>query len=358
MVRVILDDLLDLPLLIEMIDQRFVKEQRHPSEPLRILNYTAAAQYDRVWNDVTRKCRGLIVHDNGRVVARPWPKFHNYGEHEEGTLDLTEHCEVTDKLDGSLGIMYPAGDRLAVATRGSFTSDQAVFATDLLQTLYADFKPWPELTYLFEIIYPANRIVVDYAGASDLFLLGATDTETGEGVPLDDLSWKGPRTSIFPAVTLADALALPPRPNAEGIVVRLVRGTLVKVKQDDYVALHKLVTGLNERTVWEHLATGGTAAELCEGLPDEFHAWVDDVAARLVAAHDHELARAQDEHDLIVGALDDGWTRKDYAIVARRSPRAPLLFLLLDARDPSPAIWKTLKPEAFRTLLNVTEDVA
>ena len=50
-----------------------------------------------------------------------------------------------------------------------------------------------------------------------------------------------------------------------------------KIKQDDYVALHRIVTGLSERTVWQHMTDGRPLAELLDGLPDELHTWTRDV---------------------------------------------------------------------------------
>lgn len=35
-------------------------------------NYTAKAQYDKLWNEVTLQCRGLILDGDGNVVARPF----------------------------------------------------------------------------------------------------------------------------------------------------------------------------------------------------------------------------------------------------------------------------------------------
>jgi putative RNA ligase len=35
------------------------------------------------------------------------------------------------------------------------------------------------MTVLVEIVYPANRIVLDYGGLDDLILLGAVDIATG-----------------------------------------------------------------------------------------------------------------------------------------------------------------------------------
>ena len=47
---------------------------------------------------------------------------------------------------------------------------------------------------------------------------------------------------------------------------------MIKIKQEDYVILHRIVTGLNERAVWEHLMThNGDYSELLESVPDEFY---------------------------------------------------------------------------------------
>lgn len=346
-----ISDLLDPSLLARCLEEGFVREQCHPSLPLRILNYTEKAQYEREWNEVTRQCRGLVIDQQGKVLARPWPKFFNYSEHPEGTFGMDERVVVTDKLDGSLGILYPLPDGgHAITTRGSFTSDQAVHATKVWQERYAATATAalkPGVTYLFEIIFPGNRIVCDYGSWDDLVLLGGVDLATGSPVPAADLPWDGPRADTFDFATLADAVAAAPREGAEGFVLRFPgrSDTMIKIKQDDYVALHRIITGLNARAVWERLGAGDTAAGICDGLPDEFHGWVRDTAADLTAQRDAILADATAEHRKILDALPGRWTRKDYAALASRSPLRAWLFQLLDGRDPSARIWHTLRPE-------------
>jgi RNA ligase len=355
-----LEELFDPPDLAAAIDGGYVRVQRHPDLPLSIYNYTERAQYERVWTPVTRQCRGLIANEHGEIVARPWAKFFNHGEHDDGGLDLSAPVEVTDKLDGSLGILYPTPNGWAIATRGSFTSEQAVHATKLFQDRYEHFEPPAGMTALFEIVYPDNRIVVDYGQLDDLLLLGAVRIEDGSAVgPAGVTGWSGPLTGTFSARTLADALAMPPRPNAEGLVVRYVDGgTMVKLKQDDYVALHRLITGLNARVVWERLGAGETAAGICEKLPDEFHGWVRGLAGELNDAAALILSEARDEHTALLAALGDGFTRKDYAMAAQRSQRRAWLFMLLDGKDPTAKIWASIKPSGTRALVNYSEDVA
>lgn len=359
-------DLFPRAILDAAVADGFVARREHPSLPLAILNYTERCQYERGhWNEVTLACRGLIYHiKTEEVLARPFRKFFNYGQQEAPTLDLNARAIVTDKLDGSLGILYPVAGNWAIATRGAFQSEQAIHATAVLRERYADWMPPAGWTALFEILYPQNRIVIDYGTMDDLVLLGAVEIATGQSVSAHAPAlshWLGPRASLFDYPTLADALAAPTRPNAEGIVAHLVDSDeRVKIKQEDYVRLHRIVTGLNERTVWEHLCAQKPIAELLEPLPDEFHGWVGDVAARLTATVETQAAEIERAYSTIVTGLPVGFTRKDFALHAVKHPFKWALFARLDGRDYLPDLWKAAKPEAMRGPrgLVVSEDTA
>jgi RNA ligase len=194
----------------------------------------------------------------------------------------------------------------------------------------------------------------------DLVLLGAVEMLTGRPVHPEFCVYGGPKTKTFAYGTLTDALAAQPRPGAEGLVVRFPDNDhlMIKLKQDDYVALHRIVTGLNARVVWEQLGEGKCVADICETLPDELHDWVKSLAAELSGKALTVLAGAREEHERILAGLPGGWTRKDYAAVAGRSANRAWLFLLLDGKDPSPKIWRTLRPSGEDRPVNITEDVA
>ncbi|MEO5876816.1 MAG: RNA ligase [Streptosporangiaceae bacterium] len=356
-----LSELFDPDALRRAVSEGYVREQVHPALPYKIIGYTEKAQFERAWDEVTRQCRGLVVDADERVLARPYAKFFNYSEHPEGTFDLGARVIVADKMDGSLGILVPTPGGHEIATRGSFASDQARHATRVWQERYAaTTEVVPGITYLFEIIYPANRIVVDYGSLDDLVLLGGVEICTGRPVAASELSWAGPTAATFDYPTLGEALAAPAREGAEGYVLRFPDHghVMIKIKQDDYVALHRIITGLNARLVWEGLTGGRTVAEICDGLPDEFHDWVRGVAAGLTGRRDAILAEARAEHRRIVEALPQGWTRRDYAEVAGRSARRGWLFLLLDDRDPGARVWQTLRPSGDERPVNVPEDNA
>jgi RNA ligase len=356
-----LRDLFGLGELELMLQDGYVREQQHPTEGLTIFNYTEKAAYENVWNPVTLACRGLIARPaTGEVVARPFTKFFNYGQVGAATIALDAPVQVTDKMDGSLGIVYPTSDgRYAVATRGSFASDQAVHATALLRSRYATWWPTPGWTALFEIVYPANRIVCDYGDTDDLVFLGAVDMLTGkvEGPGVGRfMGWRGPATTAFAAPTLSDALAIEPRPNAEGVVVRCLNtGGMIKLKQADYVALHRIVTGLSARTVWQHLVDGKSLDELIAPLPDEFHPWVQDIANGITTAVQQEAWRLEEEYTRVRDAMPDAWqagdraSRAEFAKVAAKLPDSWALFALLDGKDIRPKLLVNAKPEPYLT---------
>lgn len=330
-------DLFDPDLFAQMVYEGMVRIQSHPTEPLKIINYTEKAAFDKVWNEVTLACRGLIFNsDTGEVVARPFPKFFNYGQSGCPIIDLDAPVIVTDKLDGSLGILYPLpSGGWAIATRGSFTSDQAIHATEILHTKYSDFKPLPGHTYLFEIIYPENRIVCNYEEMDDLVFLGAVKIATGTSYGAyyaKNLDWFGPKAETFPYETMREVLGTPPRPGMEGFVVHFPSEDVrVKIKQSDYIALHRIVTGLNARSVWEAMLNG-TIDDLIEKIPDEFHGFVRGVQKDL----HNEVSEFVDfifrRYNRIVRELDKKqfFTKKDFALRAKDENYSWALFAIWD----------------------------
>jgi RNA ligase len=359
-----LHELIDKELLTEMYEQGYINLQVHPQEPLGILNYSDKCSWDGVWNDATMKCRGLIYNmQTYDIVARPFDKFFNYEQLPQGFALPFGSVTVTDKQDGSLGILYPLpkGGH-AVATRGSFASDQARHATEIWDKKYAgNVLLYPGHTYLFEIIYPANRIVLNYGSTDDLVLLGGVGIQRGRTFGPEDASflmnWPGPVTDTFSARTFEQALALPPRENAEGIVVMFdATGLRVKLKQADYVALHRIVTGMTDRSVWEALGAGKTVEEIKEPLPEEFWPWVDEVANGLYEKSEQILMSVWDQYREVIESLPENFTRKDFAFAVKDSPIRAYLFKYLDAQPIKDVVWKSIKPEAVRSLTTAQED--
>jgi RNA ligase len=207
--------------------------------------------------------------------------------------------------------------------------------------------PWHTYTFLFEIVYPDNRIVVNYGDMDDLVLLGAVHKERGYYLgPLEAqgiLGWEGPVTEVWQYNSFVDALSFPDRKGKEGVVIRSGRN-IVKLKQADYVELHRIVTNLSPRTVWQMLGDGRTVDSICADIPDEFHQYVLDIATDLNNQASDITWRVATEYATIVSILGPGWSRKDFAQKASKSEYKKCLFLKLDGKDIAPVIWQEIKP--------------
>lgn len=323
-------------LLKEMISQNYIRVNKHPNHDLYIYNYTQSAQFERIWNDVTLSCRGLILDENFKVVARPFPKFFNLGEMENQVLPDTTF-EVYDKMDGSMGILYWIDEVPFMASRGSFASDQSDKANEMLHGKYKE--SWSLLdknkTYLFEIIYPENRIVLDYGVAEELVLLAIIDTQTGEEFPLEEIG--------FPVVErydgIKDILTLKEMDivNKEGFIIKYSNNFRVKIKFEEYLRLHRIITQVSNLNIWEYLKTNQSMEEILERVPDEFFDWVKQTKADL--ENKYLIIENQSKADFKI--LE---SRKETALYFLTCQHSGVLFAMLNGKDYSEIIWKMIRP--------------
>ena len=333
----------------ELVAEGFIKTQKHPQLDLWIYNYTQKCQFSRNWTPETVNCRGLIVNSEKTIVARPFEKFFNLGELEGLGLQLpNKPFSVYEKFDGSLGIVfYYAGD-WHVATRGSFTSDQAIKGKQILDLRLPDKSTLnKDCTYLFEIIYPENRIVVDYGSVEDLILLAIRDTKTGAYISLDTVN-NIPKTKRVEADDI-QALQSLAKPNSEGFVIVYDGGFRVKVKFDEYVRLHRIVTGINARRVWEVLKNGDSLDEFLENVPEEFEAWIIKMRAELWNNYLSISTKASYAHGALIAYQKfEKWDRKQSAqwIMHNHKEYSSIIFKMMDGQPYSHIIWKMIKPEA------------
>ena len=259
--------IIDLNLFREHEAQGLITCRNHPTADLLIWNYTQHCQFERAWNDVTMQARGLITKPDGTIVARPLNKFFNVEEYQ-GQIPLSAFI-VTEKMDGSLGVLYHVSGKPYIATRGSFTSEQAIKANEILQKKYSSFTFDPAWTYLFEILYPQNRIVVDYGEIEDLVLLSAIHTESSNELDIWLLDWPFPIVKRYDGIKDISELKKLEEPNKEGFVVRFESGLRLKCKFEEYVRLHRLITQCTTRTIWDLLRNNQTFDDLLEKVPDE-----------------------------------------------------------------------------------------
>jgi T4 RnlA family RNA ligase len=326
-----------LPILIE---QGYITSQTHPSLPLTIYNYTAKAQFDRYWVDATLHCRGLVLDNDYRPIARPLPKFFNLSEYQ-GTLP-NGVPNIYEKLDGSLIILFHYQGQWEVASRGSFASDQSQMARVLLANYREDLDKLDRAyTYLFEIIYPINRIVVDYGTQQRLVLLAAVNTETGAELEHTQVNWCD-RAQVYPATTLPEWIDSIEKTqseltNCEGFILKWPNGFRLKYKLADYVRLHRIITRIQAKDIWDCLSQNQNLDQFLDAVPDEFYHWVKDTKLELETKYREIETECQQ-------AFKDLGDRRQTALYFQTQKYPGVLFLMLDGREYAQVIWKLIKP--------------
>lgn len=332
----------------------------HPDGEHLIFTYTEAAAVRGEWNPVERVARGLIVHwPTARVVARPFDKFFALNQAPETRLEALPAgpVEVTAKMDGSLGVLWRGPDGYAVATRGSFTGAQAEWATRHLRGRY-DLTGLPaDVTLLFEIIYPRNRVVVNYGATEDLVLIGARRLD-GFDYPHMMLVKIGeqfgfPVVPSFPGAALNElALAAETITGIEGWVVRFPNGLRVKVKTMEYIKISRALNMLRPEAILSMLREGSAAwDQFHDAVPEDLLPEVDGLANAIETYVAGELARLDQLMDqLCIGPA--AVSRKEFALAVRANALhdAPLLFALFNEREGTAKAGQTTRDILLRHL--------
>lgn len=331
---------------------------RHSVYPeLRILKYSQVTNFSKDWDEITSASRGLIVNtETGEILARPFSKFFNWNESNAPQELMRGPIEVTEKEDGSLGILYTApGGEIEISTAGGLQSDQAGHATQLYRERYhGKWNPDSNYTYLFEIIYPQNRIVLDYGDTDDLFLLGKVNKMTGTSIPLSKIDeWKWNRAAVIDNFDdLSQITASENRPNHEGYIIHyLDTDARVKYKHEEYVALHRVMTGLSSRRIHELLASGGIK-DFQVNMPEEFQKYFDDTVVELQNQYDSVEKNVYTTYKKVRESLPADVDKKTFAqtIIGSGQDRLTqgLLFKLFEREElddrAKKTIWDSIKP--------------
>jgi hypothetical protein len=340
----------DLAALDERVNLGHINKRVHLSDPdIFIYNYSPVCQYANAWDEHTMQARGLVVNSQGKILVRPMKKFFNLEQHVNEILPWDKPFEVTTKMDGSM-IAHCNGITI---TRGSFESIQSKWGQELLNEYNAHLDS--TITYIFELIHPENRIVIDYGKERKLVLLAMIETATGRELPLDyNLGIEVVQFHSFNNIEDGKELYNLAKPNEEGFVVKFFDNTRVKVKFAEYVRLHRIVTGVSTKSIWDYLRNGQSFAEMLEMVPDEFN----DFVKKTIAELETNYAKIEKEGLELYDAVKSMSSRKEQALYinAQKSRTSFIAFKLLDGKSYSDGIWKLVEPE-FRQPFSSRENI-
>ena len=231
-----------------------------------------------IWNtgfhDLARDCRGRIIDtDTMKIVSHPFDKFFNLNEKPDtdeklvkSNINKAKYIYATEKMDGSTIIVSLYKGKPLITTNGSFENDQTKWAEEMFKKQYSKFLPnmKSDHTYIFEIIHPENKIVLDYGDTKALYMLSIRDLKTDKLLPLenihataDEFGFPYPEVYDFNDLDTMINLAHSMKgANKEGWVIRI--GTddgesMVKLKLDEYFAMHKAFGKITPLWVYKHM---------------------------------------------------------------------------------------------------------
>ena len=311
-------------------------------EDLMIFNY--ARIHSMNWNWFECQSRGLILQQGtGKIVARPFEKFFNWLEKGRRCAKDAHLVTTTEKLDGSIGIIYYHKGKWNVASRGSFDGPHAQWGQNWIDKwgLFTWLgEGWRDWTFIVEMIWPENKIVIDYGSAQGMHLLGVRHTETGRYLP----RYAEGEASLV-SVSSAVNMGLP-KPfnfngvlavleareslgaNEEGYVCEFSDGTRFKFKGDRYKEMHRLVTGSSYKHIIRMMQLG---VEIPSG-------YAISERAAFVRQHVEDI-KYQVEEAFRVAPKE---SRKEYALFIKEHylPLMPYMFARLDDQDYEPIIYR------------------
>jgi RNA ligase len=185
-------------------------------------------------------------------------------------------------------------------------------------------------------------------------VLGAIHTDTGEEIPDSSIFWL--QDCGFEIVTTYktwgegyDLLKEEISKDREGYVIRFKNGFRMKIKGDEYKRLHKILTNISNRDIWEYLKDDKPFDELLEKVPDEFYNWVKKTALDLT----DRFERLEKEFaEIYKNLIDQNLSRKDFALKAKQHRHSNILFNMLDGLNPKQNIWKILYPTYSKPFKN------
>ncbi|MEI6297507.1 MAG: RNA ligase, partial [bacterium] len=290
---------------------------------------TKKCSYNNLWNQypIARFCRGLVWNSKTNYIAAlPLPKFMNLGESScdvsPTELMQAERIRFDQKVDGSLSIIFYDNDEWHVMTRGSFISEQCQTAQKWIiqnNTLKKDN------TYLAEIIYPANRIVVDYGKYTGFIFFGCYNIYDGAWFDVNTSLIKNCLTQEewidierkYSSFDGLKSIVANLSGNEEGFVIMMEDGRRCKLKGDKYCELHKAKFGLSPLSVWENMVNCSVEASLVL-LPEEFKETYNGYLKILTEKKDALYKEYMEKYDSlpVTGSpfADEKTNRKNFAM--------------------------------------------
>ena len=299
-----------------------VKREIVDNIPIASFAYRLALIGDFVKYNGARNLRGITFReDTGEIIALPLHKFWNLNENEYTQLDKLQNkniLRVTEKYDGSLVYFFMLNNKLYCKTKLNSFAEQANWAMNIVNNNKILKSSIIELiknnyTPMFELISPRNQVVIPYT-EEKLKYIGARNMINGtynfnyiEGCdPVAEISIDDINVIVNTVKNYY---------GHEGFVVVFNDHDMIKIKNEEYLKLHRVKSNiLNENTV-ARLALDEELDDIKNSLFSaelDILEYVCDLEKKVLNSYNNFIRNARKFYE-----LNKNLTRKDYAIKAQ-----------------------------------------
>jgi hypothetical protein len=304
--------------------------------------------YDQItvkWNEpYGYACRGLVL-DAATidVVAAPLKKFFNYGEHYADAVDF-DYAIAFEKIDGTMVNRWWSPHTGAFEYSTRFQLPEGLAATNvnsgmmtwrqMIDRCMASFDPAmlaeqpKDETWTFEVCSPHNMVVVRHTSFYAKLLAIKNNVTLAER-PVNVYYPHAPAGyELLNADEIRAFANRHPAAELEGFVVVDDNFNRVKIKSDQYVALHRMKDGLLGANSILLLAKSGDTEEVTAHFPE----FKPDIDAALTL-----IDQVVSEHEMVFGKICDQPSQKDFALALNATSLEfkDALFAVRAGRHPS-----------------------
>lgn len=324
-------------------------------QDLMLLKYHSHNIYLTGWHNLAIQCRGKVINKNTLdIISYPFDKFFNLYENEdlskEKILDListANSIRVTEKIDGSTISITKYKNNLIITTNGSFTAEQVKVAKTIIKNTYTNLEEniKENFTYIFEIIYPQNQIVVNYGDERALYLLAIRNNSTTRFLQQDDLlkiskQLGTPLTPTYKFTSLEDFLVkqLDNSYNKEGWVFYITldnQDILFKLKYINYFNSHRLVANMSLKTIYNLFISSNNIDDIKANIKnDNFKLYISELEDISVYLNNLVKNEVQEIQRTLVNQ-DPNSNFKDILSLIKTDSLKPFIIKSLKINNPS-----------------------
>lgn len=259
-----------------------------------VFNGESEYDYNDFWDlhdGFYQECRSLVINlIKEEIVLCPFKKFRNLNECEENNLENIQskikqahNIEITNKLDGSMQCARWYDNKVVMAGSQALDINNSWRLKDGYNRLTNDsnyvkmLQDNPNYTFIFEYISLEDAHVVIYTKEQEgLYLIGIRDCANGKQLSYKQVIDCANRYNILTTElynqdfgTILNTLNKYKSCDKEGYVLN-IDGYMVKIKCDDYVNIHRILSNISSINLIIKNIADGTFDDLISKVPQVY----------------------------------------------------------------------------------------